>query len=372
MAEESDDEGTSGLPPHPLDRVWFHPSELGAPREPLPAPARRRVWGVAFVGAICGVVATLGLVAATGGLDNSTDGNGSSSALVPVFAQLQGDRAADLVNEAGGSVVSVRTQGDAGESGSGVALGGERILTSAALIQGATVVSITTSHGRVLTAMVAGVDAVTDLALLRLDGARAHVPAARLGSTDGLEVGTWVLALGAAGGERRWASQGVVSGLGVVVPRVDGTMMAGMVATDVAPHTAAGGGVLLDDDGAVVAILVRAAPAHALPIEVAREVAEQLNASGRVRHPWLGVDCVDAAERGGGGALVQVVSAGSPAEAAGILQGDVIIGFGDDRVADLADLLESVARRRPGDPVELTVWRGDDRIHRRATLAERQ
>jgi len=68
---------------------------------------------------------------------------------------------------------------------------------------------------------------------------------------------------------------------------------------------------------------------------------------------------------------VQTVSPGGPAERAGIAVGDVITDLGDDRVSDLADLLAAVAHRRPGDPVELTVWRDDRRLERTATLAER-
>ena len=108
-----------------------------------------------------------------------------------------------------------------------------------------------------------------------------------------------------------------------------------------------------------------------MPVDVARDVADQLNASGRVRHAWLGVDAVDTRDRAGGGATVMAVTPGGPAEHAGLAVGDVVTAVGDDRVADLADLLAAVAHRRPGDPVQLTVWRGDDHLRRPATLAER-
>ena len=369
MPDEPDDEGAPGLPPDPLDRVWFHPSELGAPEAPAVPDARRRGWGFGFFGAICGIAATLGILAATGAIGSSGSSGTGSDGLAPVFARLQSDRAADLVAEAAPSVVAVRADGVADGGGSGVALGADRVVTSAVLVSGATAVTITTSRGRVVGATVAGVDPETDLALLRVDG--ANLPGARLGSADGLAVGTWVLALGTAGGERRWASQGVVSGVSVLVTRADGVTMPGMVATDVQMSPQAGGGPLLDDEGSVVAILSRAAPGHALPVDVAREVAEQLSASGRVHHASLGIDAVDTHARAGGGATVQTVSPGGPAERAGIAVGDVITDLGDDRVSDLADLLAAVAHRRPGDPVELTVWRDDRRLERTATLAER-
>jgi len=368
MPDEPDDDSAPGLPPNPLDRVWFHPSELGAPPADVRRSTRGREWGIAFVGAVCGIVATLGVGAATGAL-GSGGSDSRSAVLAPVFAQLERDHAADLVSTTAPSIVAVRADGGAGSTGSGVAIGADRVVTSAALVAGASVASITTSRGRVVQAVVAGSDAETDLALLRTDG--AHLATARLGSADDLAVGTWVLAMGASGGARRWASQGVVSGVSELVTRADGTMMPGMVGTDVHMSAEAGGGPLLDDRGAVVAILSGAAPGHALPVDVAREVAEQLAASGRVRHAWLGIDALDAPARVGGGATVQGVSAGGPAEHAGLTVGDVITEVSDDRVADLADLLAAVAHRRPGDPVELTVWRGDRRIERAATLGER-
>ena len=369
MPDEPDDEGAPGLPPNPLDRVWFHPSELGATEAAPARTPRGREWGVAFFGAVCGIVATLGVLAATGAVGSGSGSDSTSAGLAPVFAQLQRDHAADLVSATAPSVVAVRADGVADGAGSGVAFGADRVVTSAALVSGASAVSITTSRGRVLPAMVTGSDPETDLALLRADG--AHLAAAHLGSADGLAVGTWVLAVGAAGGAREWASQGVVSGVSELVTRPDGTVMPGMVATDVDASSQAGGGPLVDDSGAVVAILSRAAPGHALPVDVAREVAEQLGTTGRVRHAWLGVDTIDTALRAGGGATVQTVTPEGPAERAGIAVGDVITELGDDRVADPADLLAAVAHRRPGDPVELTVWRADHRLERSATLAER-
>jgi len=368
---EDEDEGAPGLPPHPLDRVWFHPSELGGAAPEAQAAARPPLWAMLAIAAFCGVVATVGVLAATGAVGSDDSGVGGSSSFVPAFAQLQQDHSADLVSAAGASVVAVRvTTPDATTTdGSGVAVGGDRIVTSAALVADASSASVTTDHGRVVAAKVVGTDLETDLALLQVDGVR--VPPADMGSSDHLSVGTWVLAVGAAGGEDRWASQGVVSGMNQLVTVAFGTMMPGMLATDVDTPSRSGGGVLLDDDGSVVAILSRAAPGRAVPIEAAREVAEQLDASGRVRHAWLGIDAVDASSRAGGGAIVQGISDGGPGQAADLHTGDVITSIGEERVADFADLVAAVAHRRPGDPVELTIFRGDRRLRVSATLAER-
>jgi S1-C subfamily serine protease len=371
MPEDHGDEGAPGLPPDPLDRVWFHPSELGAPAAETDRSPGPPQWAIVTIAALCGALATVGVLAGTGSIGSDGGTVGDSSSFVPVFAQLQRDHTADLVSSAGASVVAIRvTTTDASTvDASGVALGGDRIVTSADVVAGASQVTVTTDHGRVLTATVVGADPETDLALLDVDEAR--IPPADMGSSDDLSVGTWVLAVAAAGGEDRWASQGVVSGLDVLVDRGSGATMPGMVATDVDAPASAGGGVLLDDDGSVVAILSRAAPGHAVPVEAAREVAEQLGASGRVRHAWLGIDAVDAASREGGGAVVEAVSDGGPGQAAELQPGDVITSIDEARVADLADLVAAVAHRRPGDQVELSVVRGDRRLELRTSLGER-
>jgi S1-C subfamily serine protease len=326
---------------------------------------------VAAVAAICGVVATLVVLGASGVLDGDGSPPAGSSALAPTFAALAGtDQTATLVATVGASVMAVRATSAAGTgTGSGIALGGDRVLTNASLVVRADTVNVTTADGRVLAASVVGSDAASDLTVLLVEDAR--VPAAHLGTADDLTVGSWVLAVGSAGGERRWASQGVVSGLGELVAGADGTLLPGLLGTDVDASPSAGGGPLLDERGGVVAILSRSAPGHALPIDVARDVAEQLSATGHARHGWLGVAAADAVERAGGGAQISGLTSGGPAEAAGLLAGDVVSALGDDRVADVADLIAAVARRRPGDPVTLTVWRGTERTRVSVKLGER-
>ena len=377
MPEEPDDERGAGLPPHQLDRVWFHPSELGADvvgtTTTRPEPTRgRRDWGYAALAAVCGVIATLGTLGATGALDGDGARGLGSSALAPTLAALgRTDHAASLAASVGTSVLAVRATSAYGiVVGSGLALGGDRVLSNASLVAGADTVQVTTADGRVLGATVVGSDAATDLTVLKILDAR--LPAARLGTADDLTVGAWVLAVGTASGARRWASQGVVRGLGELVGAPDGTLLPGLVGTDVDPSASAGGGPLLDDGGDVVAILSRSAPGYALPIDVARDVAAQLSASGRARHGWLGVMAADASARASGGATISGLTPGGPAAAAGLLVGDVVSAFGDDRVTDVAGLMAAVVHRRPGDPVMLTVWRGSDRTRVPVELGERK
>jgi S1-C subfamily serine protease len=253
-------------------------------------------------------------------------------------------------------------------------LGRTQVLTSARLVAGAApeAVTVSTPDGRVLDATVAGTDADTDLALLLVKTRRgAHLTPAVLSATDPLVVGQAVVALGIVGGDHKWTGTGVINALDRLVTASGGGDMPGLVQTDVQPDDAVGGGALLDATGAVIGILVRSAPGYALPIDVARDVADQLATNGRAHHGWLGVDTVDAGDRPGGGALVTAVVGGGPADAAGIQVGDVIVVVGTDAVSDTPALMAAVARRRPSDPVGVTFWRASKRVRRDVNLGER-
>lgn len=361
-------------PPHPLDRVWFHPSELSARlggEVPVAPRTPRRDWGLATLTAAAAVVTTLGVVAATGGFSGSV----SVHARASLATAALGPGSAPVTNVAAksrASIVAVRATGAdpaaAPTTGSGVALGSTEVLTAASLLTGAVTVTVS-NGGRVLGATIVGVDPTTDLALLRTSG--GELDAAPLGSSRDLEVGETVVGLGMAGGDHRWVGQGLVSSIGRLTTTTSGLVMAGLVETDLRPAQLVAGGALLDRDGNVVGVLTAAAPGHAVPIDWARDLAEQLATSGRVSHGYLGVDAVDAGDQAGGGARVSVVVAASPAAVAGLRPADVITALGGERITDIADLLAVVAQLRPGDPVDVIVIRGSERVHLKVTLGER-
>ncbi len=378
MAERDPDDPTGsgsqrrdpdlGPPPHPLDRVWAHPSELGASTlaGSTSVIARRGARGVAF-GAVCGAMVTLAIVLAAGGLG---DDSPASTALLPAFPELRTTPAAELVAAISSSVVVVRAVAAGDErTGTGIVVGGDRILTNASLVGTDDTVTITMSDGGDAAAELLGRDPETDLAVLRADGSDA--PTARMGSADDLTVGTWVLAVGASGSHRRWANEGIVSGLDQVLADPTGRRLAGMLGTDIESTPGVGGGPLLDESGAVVAILSRAVPGYAVPIDTARAVADQLVAAGRAPHGWLGVVVADEEGRDAGGALVESIVPGGPAEIAGLAPGDVIIAIGEHRITDAAGLSSAISRLRPGDPVALSVWRDGKRRKVDASLGTR-
>lgn len=370
MPDEPQDEGERGLPPHPLDRVWFHPSELSAYLAATPeetAAASHSGWGRAAVAAILGAVATVAVLAVAGALGSDSTTT-TPEGLATAVSGFGDQPVAGLVGETGASVVGVRVMvaGAAVPTGaSGVVLGRTEVLTAASAVSGAVAVTISTG-GRVLGADVVGTDPDTDLAVLRVKGGEL-VPA-RLGAARELVVGQDIVALGAAGGDHRWVSTGVVSALDRMTVTSSGKVLAGLVETNVRSNTAAAGGALVNTSGAVVGLLSGAAPGHALPIEWARDLAEELMTTGAVHHGWLGVAAVDADDHPGGGARVTSVTPGSPADAAGVAAGDVVTSVGDQRVTNMADLVAAVARRRPGDPVTVALWRGDEQLHKDAAL----
>lgn len=369
VPEEPQDEGERGLPPHPLDRVWFHPSELSAylaaaPDGPAPS---RSGWGRAAMAAVLGAVATVVVLAVAGTLSSDSPTT-TRAGLATAVSGFTDQPVSQLVGDTSASVVGVRVVADPSAmptSASGVVLGRTEVLTAASVVSGAVAVTISTG-GRVLDADVVGTDPDTDLALLRVKG--GELSPARFGSARELVVGEDIVAVGIAGGDHRWVSTGIVSALDRMTVTGAGRVLAGLVETNVRSNPAAAGGALVNTSGNVVGLLSGAAPGHALPIEWARDLAEELMTTGAVHHGWLGVAAVDADDHPGGGARVTAVAPGSPADVAGVTAGDVVTSVGDQRVTDMADLVAAVARRRPGDPVTVALWRGDEQLHKDASL----
>jgi S1-C subfamily serine protease len=357
----ADDDEASGPPPHPLDRVWFHPSELGGAISALrPAPAPVRLWLVAVLALLIGVSGTLGVVTAIGGFtDRVTDTSRTARAVTAPL--VNPDAVANLVTSVGRSVVTISvapaTGGEATWVGSGVAIASDRVLTAAHLVAGRGPASVATAGGQVGTAQLMGVDAEMDLALLRVEGA-ALVPA-RLSTGDGLRIGQSVAALAAGPGVRHWVSAGVISGMNRVAPLASGVQGVGLLETDARFGASAAGGALLDADGAVIGILT-GAERLAVPIDIARDVASQLATNRRAVHGWAGVLGSDALDRPGGGVRVRNLVPGSPAASA-LQIGDVILAVGDVETSSVGDLVAALRRLKPGDPVEFTVVRGAKR-----------
>jgi len=266
--------------------------------------------------------------------------------------------------------------------GSGVVIDADRglVLTNAHVIDQVDQVSVTLADGSQLDGSVVGADPVTDLALVRIQG-RSGLRAAPLGDSEALEVGDWAIALGSPYGLERTVTLGIVSSLhrdinslGFADKRLD------LIQTDAAINPGNSGGPLINAAGEVIGIntLVRSGPGaglgFAIPINLARRVAGQLATGGTVVHPYLGLQLVPLTARVArennrdpaallqlpeqDGALVQRVVEGSPAETAGLRRGDLVVAVADQRVRTPSALLQQVEQAQVGQPLALTVVRG--------------
>jgi len=275
-------------------------------------------------------------------------------------------------------------------TGSGVIIDGTGdIVTNSHVVDGSAEIKVTLSDREEIPAKLIGRDKRTDVAVVRLNHIPANLVAARLGDSDRIEVGEWVLAIGSPLGLDQTVTAGIVSGKGHVgrLVQMSGDRVRRYIQTDAKINPGNSGGPLVDLDGDVIGIntLIRTgaggAYGFALPINEVRRVAQALITDGRVRYPFLGVNVRDlgtldepAKERLGRGApaegaYVVDVTPGSPAAAAGIQQGDVITNLGGEGIKSSADVVDYVSSRTIGTAVSIAVFRDGGTRQLRATLA---
>ncbi len=243
------------------------------------------------------------------------------------------------------------------------------VVTNQHVVDGATEVRVRLADGRDLAAEVLGGDAVTDVALVKVDAVDA--PAAPLGESSALRVGQVVLAIGHAlglpGGPT--VSTGVVSALGRPLPGSD-FIFEGLIQTDAAINPGNSGGPLVDLGGTVIGLNTAMMPfaqgvGFAIPIDAVRRIADELRRSGRVVRSWVGVVVAElgpalaraTALDAGSGVWVDEVVPRSPAHRAGLKRGDVLVRVGPFEVRSVRDLLEALAVFPVGSDVEVGLSR---------------
>ncbi|MDH4583140.1 DegQ family serine endoprotease [Pseudomonas sp. BN415] len=246
------------------------------------------------------------------------------------------------------------------------------VLTNNHVVADADEIIVRLSDRSELEAKLIGADPRTDVALLKVEG--KDLPIVKIGKSDELKVGSWVLAIGSPFGFDHSVTAGIVSAKGRSLPNEN---YVPFIQTDVAINPGNSGGPLFNLDGEVVGInsqiFTRSGGfmglSFAIPIDVAMSVAEQLKSEGKVNRGWLGVVIQevnkDLAESFGldkpAGALVAQVQEGGPAAKGGLQVGDVILSMNGQPIVVSADLPHLVGNLKPGSKIRLEVVRGGSR-----------
>jgi len=256
------------------------------------------------------------------------------------------------------------------------------ILINNHVVGDADLIKVKLSDGREFKAKVIGTDPQSDVAVIKIDA--TNLPVLRLGDSDKLEVGEWVIAIGNPFGLSQTVTVGVVSAKGR--SRIGINDYEDFIQTDAAINPGNSGGPLVNIHGEAVgmntAIFSRSGGymgiGFAIPINMAKAIKDQLLKKGKVTRGWLGVVIQDIDEelaKSFGlekteGVLIAEVSEGSPAEKAGLKQGDIILRLNGKKVDDLGELRNKIALTAPGTKVKLEVLRENKRRTIQVTIGE--
>lgn len=271
------------------------------------------------------------------------------------------------------STVFIRA-GDAAGSGFVYAVSAKeaRILTAAHVVDDLEAVTVRLSDGTALEGKVLGTDPARDVAVVRV--ARSKLRPAKLARGVALQPGQMAVAIGSPFGLKESVTVGVISGTGRSLKTEGGAVDA--IQTDAGINIGNSGGPLADAQARVIGINVAIAREGAdrvglaVPIDVAFEAVEALEAGEQApKMAFLGVlgdDPPDAQE----GALVIDVRAGSPAEAARIRKGDILVAIDGEPISNMAEFASAIRTHEPGDEVEITLRRDGEERTVEVTLGE--
>jgi serine protease Do len=246
------------------------------------------------------------------------------------------------------------------------------IITNFHVVEGATKVEVRLSDRRVTEATVVGTDAMTDIAVLKID--LGNLIAADWGDSDKLEVGDLVWALGSPYGLERSLTFGIVSAKARrSASRVMGSPYQEYLQTDAAVNPGNSGGPLVNIEGQIVGINAAIfgnsyqGISFSIPSTLAREKYDELKAKGHIDRAWLGIQPLDVPEEMrakyglgiGQGVLVGEVEPGAPANKAGVKEGDVILKWNDHIATDPTLLSRAIAATRIGSTANLVLVRSN-------------
>ena len=268
--------------------------------------------------------------------------------------------------------------------GSGVIIGSEGfILTNQHVIDGADEILISLADGRGSQALLIGEDRESDIAILQVP--LGGLSGIRIADSASLRVGDVVLAIGNPLNVGQTVTMGIVSATGR--NRIGLNTFENFIQTDAAINPGNSGGALVNARGELIgintAIFSQAAGAQgigfAIPISLALDIMQQIIEHGEVTRGWLGVEgteiSTNAAQATGNpgirGALIVGVFIDSPADMAGIRAGDIVVAVDGSPVHGIRDLLDQITRKRPGERVEVELYRGTERLELQMQVSQR-
>jgi S1-C subfamily serine protease len=369
-------------------------------------------------GAIVGGVFTLAIVA--GWIEGEDGGTTTTAAptAAPISVRDDGEAAEgsnpvnEIYRQAGDGVASIKAElgggsapppspfgapepqpeGEGAATGSGFLIDGDgHVVTNSHVVEGAKRVEVTLGSGEeTYEAEIVGSDPATDVALLKVDAPADQLEPLSLGDSSKVQVGEPVVAIGNPFGLERTVTAGIVSALQRQIQAPNGFSISHVIQTDAPINPGNSGGPLIGSSGAVIGINTQIQTGgaqgnvgigFAVPINTARDVIEQLKASGEVEHAYLGIsggtitrDLAEAlklpVDRG---VLVDEVVEGGPADEAGIeggdssatiegatirLGGDIVTEIDGRPIEGMEDVIDAVNAASPGDELALTVLRG--------------
>lgn len=254
------------------------------------------------------------------------------------------------------------------------------ILTNNHVVEGADKITVTMQDGRHLDAELIGKDPTFDLAVVKVNAEK--LPVLALGDSDAAEVGEWVVAIGNPHGFEHTVTAGIISAKNRTLQAADVNFQ-GFMQTDAAINPGNSGGPLINLDGEVVAINTAIVPyaqgiGFAVPVNMAKQVMDDLIKHGEVKRGWLGVMLqtltpgfaetykIPTEE----GAIVSDIVPGSPAEKAGFKRGDVIVSIDGEKIKSSQDVVLRIRNKLMGDRVKIEVYRDGKKANLDVTLGD--
>ena len=375
-----------------LDDGYPKPEPLLSDNEEAPAEkragaiGRRAILGLLAVSLIFGAAGGAGAtVLLLGGLNESGD-IGESIRQTLVSEQSATVSVAERISPA---IVTLEVTGADGESvGSGVIYSADGwIVTNRHVVEGATTMTVHLEDGRDFPGRVYGIDTLTDLAIVKVEA--TGLTAATLGRSSAIQVGQTAIAIGSPlGVYTNSVTAGIISAIGREITTESGRLD-GLLQTDAAINPGNSGGALVDSSGAVIGINTAistegAGIGFAIPIDIARPIMEQALAGIELSRPWIGIRYValnrrTAAENNltlfqgawiSGGAESGIVP-GSPAETAGLADGDIVTKVQGVLIDELHPLQDLLVQYSPGTVIVLDVLRAGATVQISVTLGIR-